>query len=331
MEGKNKAKLLYVLKALEKTDEAHPVNSAELIRRLERCGLGAERKSVGRDIAALREAGYSIITCEARRDGFYMTDHLFEDYEIKILADALAGARFLTEEDTGRLIAKLRELASPTGEELLDGMTFIDPAIKTANRMVRFNIDMVITAIKKRVCLRFQYYERNTDGGRKLKRDGHVYEISPYYLVWNDDEYYMIGNSKSHDHLTHFYVEDMTAAEVTDIPARPKKEIVELTPDFSIGEYLRRNVNMYTGEVAELVLECDRRLAKEVERRFGGVDMRPAGEGRFRVRVRATEGEGLFRWLMGFSAEELTVVSPESVRQKLRERARAALELYGEK
>jgi len=329
MEGDSKAKLLYVLQIMEKTDEDHPINSSGIIEKLRECGLDAERKSISRDIAALRDVGYSIISCEALRDGYFMTDHIFEDYEIKIMADALAGAKFLTAEDTENLVKKLGELASPTGEELLRGMTFIDPAIKSTNRLVRYNIDYVITAIKKGRRLNFQYYEKAPDGRRRLKRDGHVYEISPYYLVWINDEYFMIGNSKSHDHLTHFHVEDMTGTQVTDIPSRPRKEIEELTPDFSIGEYLRRNVNMYTGTELELTLRCSQCLAGDVTRRFGAVRMSPDRCGRFCVKVRANDSEGLLRWLMGYAADEMEVIGPESVREKLAERARASLELYG--
>ena len=61
MEGKTKEKLLYILERLRKTDEQHPVNTNELIAYLAEKGVTAERKSVARDISALREAGYSII------------------------------------------------------------------------------------------------------------------------------------------------------------------------------------------------------------------------------------------------------------------------------
>ena len=329
MEGKTKEKLLYVLERLKKTDEQHPVNTNELIAYLAEKGVTAERKSVARDVAALREAGYSIILCDELKRGYYMTDQLFEDYELKIIADAVSGAKFITYDDSVSIIDKLCEMASPTGEEIIKEHTFVDEKIKSKNKKVRFNIDRVITAIKTGKRITFQYFEFAPDGKMQLKRDGHTYEISPYYLCWDDDSYFLIGNSKSHDHLIHFHVEMMTNVEITRTPIRPRNEIEELRGSFSIGEYVRRSVNMYGGESVRLVLECSEKIAKDVRSEFGEeIRTFPVGENRFRTDVYAAEGEGLIRWLMQFSAEDLKVVSPENIKETIKERAKEIYKLY---
>ena len=329
MEGKTKEKLLYVLERLKKTDEQHPVNTNELIAYLAEKGVTAERKSVARDIAALREAGYSIILCDELKRGYYMTDQLFEDYELKIIADAVSGAKFITYDDSVSIIDKLCEMASPTGEEIIKEHTFVDEKIKSKNKKVRFNIDRVITAIKTGKRITFQYFEFAPDGKMQLKRDGHVYEISPYYLCWDDDSYFLIGNSKSHDHLIHFHVEMMTNVEITRTPIRPRNEIEELRGSFSIGDYIRRSVNMYGGESVRLVLECSEKIAKDVRSEFGEeIRTFPVGENRFRTDVYAAEGEGLIRWLMQFSAEDLKVLGPDNIKEEIKERVKALVKLY---
>ena len=329
MEGKTKEKLLYVLERLKKTDEQHPVNTNELIAYLAEKGVTAERKSVARDVAALREAGYSIILCDELKRGYYMTDQLFEDYELKIIADAVSGAKFITYDDSVSIIDKLCEMASPTGEEIIKEHTFVDEKIKSKNKKVRFNIDRVITAIKTGKRITFQYFEIAPDGKMQLKRDGHVYEISPYYLCWDDDSYFLIGNSKSHDHLIHFHVEMMTNVEITRTQIRPRNEIEELRGNFSIGDYLRRSVNMYGGESVRLVLECSEKIAKDVRTEFGEeIRTFPVGENRFKTDVYAAEGEGLIRWLMQFSAEDLKVVSPENIKEEIKERSKKLFKLY---
>lgn len=331
MAGQTKEKLLYILDILKKTDEQHPINTVEILKKLEERGLLAERKSIARDIAVLKETGYSIISCDELKKGFYMTDQLFEDYELKMLADAIAGAKFLTERDTENLLEKLVQLATPTGEEILKEQTVIDPEIKTANLTVRYNIDKIITAIKQRRRITFRYYERTEDGGLKLKRGGHVYEISPYYLVWSEDEYYLIGNSKSHDHLTHFHADMITSAEISELPARPCTEIEEFRGGFSICEYLRRNVNMFTGPDADIEMLVDPSVIKDVVKRFGNeVRFEALPDGRSKAIVRAVESEGTLRWLCGFCVEELEVVSPASVRLAIGERAAMAAGVYSE-
>ncbi|MBQ6876926.1 MAG: WYL domain-containing protein [Oscillospiraceae bacterium] len=329
MEGRTKGKLLFILERLKKTDEQHPVNTNELISYLNEKGITAERKSVARDIAALRDAGYSIILCDEFKRGYYMTDQLFEDYELKIIADAVSGAKFITYEDSSSIVDKLCELASPTGEEIIKNHTFIDEKIKSKNKKVRYNIDKVITAIKNGKRITFQYFEFAPDGKMQLKRDGHVYEISPYYLCWDNDSYFLIGNSKSHDHLIHFHVEMMTNVEIIKTPIRPRNEIEELRGSFSIGDYLRRSVNMYGGESVKLVLECNEKIAKDVRNEFGEeIRTVPIGENRFRTEVYAAEGEGLLRWIMQFSAEDIKVVSPENIRKKIKNRAKELFDIY---
>ncbi len=329
MEGKTKEKLLFILERLKKTDEQHPVNTNDLISYLGEKGITAERKSVARDVAALREAGYSIILCDELKRGYYMTDQLFEDYELKIIADAVSGAKFITYEDSSSIVDKLCELASPTGEEIIKNHTFIDEKIKSKNKKVRYNIDKVINAIKNGKRITFQYFEIAPDGKMQLKRDGHIYEISPYYLCWDEDSYFLIGNSKSHDHLIHFHVEMMTNVEIVKTPIRPRNEIEELRGSFSIGEYLRRSVNMYGGELIKLTLECSEKIAKNVRREFGeDIITTPVGEDRFRTTVKAAEGEGLLRWIMQFSAEDMKVISPENIKETIKERAKELYKIY---
>lgn len=329
MEGKTKEKLLYILERLRKTDEQHPVNTNELIDYLGKRGVSAERKSVARDIAALREAGYSVILCDELKKGYYMTDQLFEDYELKIIADAVSGAKSITYDDSKALIEKLCELSSPTGEEIIREQTFIDEKIKSGNKKVRYTIDKVMTAIKNKKRITFQYYEFASDGKRKLKRDGHIYEISPYYVCWADDSYFLIGNSKSHDHLTHFHIDMMTNVEITRMPIRQREEIEELRGSFSIGEYLRRSVNMYGGESIDLVLECSGKVAKDLRKEFGeNIITVPLGDEKFRTELKAAEGEGLIRWLMQFSPEDIKVIAPECIRTAMKERAASIAESY---
>ncbi len=329
MEGRTKEKLLYILERLKKTDEQHPVNTGDLIRYLGEKGISAERKSVARDVAALRDAGYSVILCDELRKGYYMTDQLFEDYELKIIADAVSGAKSITYDDSKALIEKLCELSSPTGEEIIREQTFIDEKIKSQNKKVRFNIDKVMTAIKNQKRITFQYYEFASDGKMKLKREGHTYEISPYYVCWAGDSYFLIGNSKSHDHLIHFYIDMMTNVEITRTPIRPREEIEELKGNFSIGEYLRRSVNMYGGEIIELTLECSGKVAKDIRKEFGeNIKTVPLGDEKFRTEIKATEGEGLIRWLMQFSSADMKVIAPQSLKDEIKERATALAKLY---
>lgn len=84
-----KLKLLYLLRILQKeTDEEHYLNSQQLIERLEKYDISAERKSIYDDIARLTDFGYDIIHVKTKGgSGYYMGSREFELAELKLLVD----------------------------------------------------------------------------------------------------------------------------------------------------------------------------------------------------------------------------------------------------
>ena len=108
MEGKNKIKLLKILEIMSKTDENHPLTIDEIRKKLERYGIEAERKSISRDLKILEDSGFQIVLCENHNAGWYMIEHLFQDFELKLITDAIASTRILTLEDTRNLIKKIK-------------------------------------------------------------------------------------------------------------------------------------------------------------------------------------------------------------------------------
>ena len=82
---------------LRETDEDHGLTLEELIARLAREGVAAERKSLYSDLAVLRECGLDIIS--SRREGrtvYFVGERDFQLPELKLLADAVQSSRFIT-------------------------------------------------------------------------------------------------------------------------------------------------------------------------------------------------------------------------------------------
>jgi len=328
MAGNSKLKLLYILEIMKKTDEFHPINSTQIAARLEAYGIVAERKSIARDLACLEDAGYSIIKCDDHNRGWYMTDQTFEDFELKILCDAVGAATFLTDKDSRDLIGKVRGLATTEGEHLISAASTFDSAIKTDDRSNKRKIDTVIRAIKAKRKITFQYYELGPGGERSLRRDGHMYCLSPYYLVLHENQYFLIGNSESHDGLTHFRLEMITNLAVTTQAARNPDTIPVHGQNFDLGAYLRRSVNMWAGEKVRVKLRCDNYIRDVIRMRFGKhVIMVDDGPNHFTVTVEAADNTGLYQWLAR-QGTRLTVLAPDSVRSNYVRYLRSVLEQY---
>ena len=327
MAENSKLKLLYILDIMKKTDEFHPLNATQIAALLEQYGITAERKSISRDIACLEEKGYSILKCADHNKGWYMTDQTFEDYELKILCDAVSMAPFLTENDTRELIRKLRGLATKEGESVISVTTYVDQSIKTEDKGNKIKIDTVLRAIVGRKKLRFQYYELGPRNQKVLKRDGHVYSVSPYYLVLSQGEYYLIANPDSHDHLTHFKLEMLKDPEITQEPIRKPESLEEYGKDFDVGTYLRRNVKMWTGENVTVRLRCSNYIRDQIRIQFGkDTWVQDDGPDHCIVSVNVTGSTGLYQWLAQHGTQ-VQVLSPESIRQQYIQYLRDTLEL----
>ncbi|MEX1306920.1 MAG: HTH domain-containing protein, partial [Eubacteriales bacterium] len=91
-----KLKLLYLMDILtNKTNEAHPMTVEAMIAALRKAGISAERKAIYRDITALRQYGLDIVKSPQR--GFFVGSRAFDLAELKLLADAVASSKFITE------------------------------------------------------------------------------------------------------------------------------------------------------------------------------------------------------------------------------------------
>ena len=64
---------------------------------------------------------------------------------------------------------------------------------KAVNENIYYNVDIIYNAIAENVKIQFQYFEWDVSKEMKLRRDGKIYEVSPWLLTWDDENYYLIA------------------------------------------------------------------------------------------------------------------------------------------
>lgn len=324
---KNKQKLLKILDILKKTDEAHPVTANQIIKKLRLWGIDAERKSVLRDISVLTEYGYDIVLHHDNKLGFYLANPTFEDWELKVLADAVLSARFLTKSETEKLVQKIYSQSSAAGEKKLNALTPI-PFEKSENRTVKISIDKIISAIYEKKKIVFQYEFTDITLSKELKRDGFKYSVSPFALYRRDDRYYIIANTDGYDNLSCYRLDRMRNLEVTDQPSRIAESIVGSNADLAIADYIRHTLYNFGGEKITLTLDITASAIDDVIDFLGNDIKIKSEDGKITVTVRTTESEGLYRWLLQFSGS-VTATAPLSVTTEMRKRLQNAAKIYG--
>ena len=203
-----KLKILYLMKAFEeKTDREHPISVAEIIKYMDSYGISVERKAVYDDIETLRVFGMKIENRRGRPSGYFLADRKFELPELKILMDAVQSSRFLTQKQSRELLRKLESLTSASEARKLQYQTYTVPGVKSPNGEVYKSIEGIYAAIADNCQISFQYYEWDFTKNLKQKRGGEQYRVSPWNLIWKNENYYLIGLDEKSGIVKHYRVD----------------------------------------------------------------------------------------------------------------------------
>ena len=206
-----KLKLIYLMKILlERTDETHSITMPEIIEALAAYDISAERKSLYNDIENLRVYGLDVIgTQEDRTYSYHIGNRQFELAELKLLVDSVQSAKFITAKKSNELIKKIEGLASKYEASQLHRQVFVTGRVKTMNESIYYNVDRIHTAIAENSRITFQYFQWNVDKKMELRHDGALYEVSPWSLSWDDENYYLIAYDSNEGIIKHFRVDKM--------------------------------------------------------------------------------------------------------------------------
>lgn len=297
---KQKLKLLYVMQyLLEKTDEEHFATTQELIDYLGANGIQAERKSIYTDIDTLMEYGMDIVKKMDQPRGYYLASRQFELAELKLLVDAVQSSKFITTKKSRQLIAKLESLCSHYEGKQLHRQVVVANRSKTQNESIYYNVDLIYNAISANVKIRFQYFEWNVKKEMKLRKDGVFYEVSPWCLTWDNENYYLIAYEQETDMIKHYRVDKMLQLALCE-EEREGKEAFE---HFDIAGYEKKTFGMFAGEEESVTICCPEYLTGVIIDRFGtDVLLRKKGENQIQVHVKVAVSRQFFGWLTGLGS-----------------------------
>lgn len=321
-----KLKLIYLIKImLEKTDDTHSLTMPEILKALEAYDVSAERKSIYDDLDTINRFGIEIISEKFGKTYQYRVgSRQFEIAELKLLVDAIQSSKFITEKKSHELIKKLEGFASNYEAKMLQRQVYVSGRIKTMNESIYYNIDEIHTAIASNKKIRFQYFQWNTKKEMELRKGGAYYEISPWALSWDNENYYMIGFDSEANKIKHFRVDKMLKSTCME----ENREGKEFFDKFDMAVYARKNFSMFGGEEQSVKLEFDNSLVGVVLDRFGkDIIIAPADENHFTINVNVAVSDQFLGWIFALG-EEVKILGPENVVERMRAEAKKAYERY---
>lgn len=315
--GNQKLKIMYLMKIfLEKTDETHSITMPEILEELRAQGIEAERKSIYNDIENLRLFGIDIIGEQQDRTFYYrVANRQFELPELKLLVDSVQSAKFITAKKSNQLIKKIEGCASEHEAKLLHRQVFVADRVKTMNESIYYNVDKIHSAIGNNKKIRFQYFQWNVEKKMELRHNGEYYEVSPWALSWNDENYYLVAFETSSDKIKHFRVDKMLHIDLADESREGKSRFSE----FNMALYAKKMFAMYSGEEQTVKLECENSMAGVIIDRFGkDVTMIKTDEEHFDVNVKVAVSRMFFSWIMGLG-NGVKIIAPDNVVEQMKD------------
>lgn len=320
-----KLKLLYLVKFLmQSSDEEHPVSTAQIIEELARNNISAERKSIYDDIEALRLFGIDVIQIKGKNGGYYIGERDFELPELKLLVDSVQSSKFITQEKTYKLIKKIKNLASVYDGQLLQRQVFVSNRVKSMNESIYYTVDVISDAITQNKKIRYQYYEYTVSKERRFRHGGEFYEVSPYALIWDDENYYMLAWDSSAEKMKHYRVDKMYKVSLTD----SEREGTEAFEKVDMSAYTKAVFGMFGGNEQTVKLRFANHLVGAVLDRFGrDIIIIKDGNDHFTVNVNVVVSQQFLAWVFGFGTDA-EIISPEAVRAEMKKQAAMIAEKY---
>ena len=331
---------------LRNTDDEHTATAFDIVSYLQDCGISAERRSIYRDIEEINKVSLmlenectideaeemllndedgelKLVVYDKARKGFYVRQRHFDLNDIRLLAESIYSSKFLTEGQTKRLVDVACEFVSEHQAEKIRHNVFLTDRVKTNNKSVLNNISIINEAMSKEIegekhipeKISFKYLKYTIDnvGNQVERRHGAKYVVSPYQLLINDGNYYLLAFDDYSKEIRTYRVDRMKGVSFTGEPREGQKAFEEI----DLHTYTKRVFSMFGGEQKRVTLRFINPLLDTVVDRFGkeGVIYRKEDDTHFSVYTQVEISDQFFGWLLGFG-KKVKILEPADVKEK---------------
>lgn len=312
---------------LSKTDDEHGLTMAEIIENLKTEGVNADRKTLYTDIEELREFGMDIIAEKKGKNFFYhIGSREFELPELKLLVDSVQSAKFITDKKSKELIKKLESLVSIYEGKKLQRQVVIAGRVKTINENIYYNVDQIHEAIGKECQIEFQYFQWNIHKEMTLRKNGVFYQVSPWALMWDDENYYLVAYDDQEKKIKHYRVDKMLHVSVIEKRRQGEEDFKE----FDMPHYTKSLFGMFGGKETQVTLMAENEKIGILIDRFGkDIPISKVDDQHVKTTVNVAISNQFLGWIMSLG-DGIQVLGPESVVTSMKGEIQRLYNLYFE-
>ena len=310
---------------LEKTDEEHYITMSEIMESLAEYDITADRKSIYADLRDLSVLGIEVEgEPVGNRYHYHVVNRMFELPELKLLVDAIQSSKFITEKKTNALIKKLEKMVSEYDAQKLQRQVYVSGRIKTMNESIYYTVDTIHNAISENKKIEFQYYQWNVKKEMELRHNGAWYHISPWGLLWDDENYYLVGYDSEAEKIKHYRVDKMLHIRLSS----ENREGKEFFNKLDMADYAKKSFGMFGGKEQTVKLLVKNNLAGVIIDCFGkNLILFPADDDHFTVNVDVHVSRQFLGWAFSLG-DGIKIVGPDDVVEQMHTEIERLTEQY---
>lgn len=351
---KMKPFLVYQL-LFHETDENHVKSGDQIATDLQATyDISAERRSIYRDIHEINKAILAVeenisldeaeemlyddeslqtIVFDKHRKGFYMKQRKYDLDDIRILAECVYSARFVSESQAKRLVDVVCDFVSDKQAEKIKHNAFLVDRVKTHNKSVINNIAVINDAtsrrrngkehIPKKITFKYLSYTIDNLSQQIERKHGDMYKVSPFALLINDGNYYLLACDEK-GKLKTYRVDRMKNVSLS-VEQREGEDVFN---SIDLKTYTQRVFSMFGGDSEHVTIRFINPLLDTMVERFGinavysKVDDRHSS-----VTAKIEVSDQFYGWLLGFG-KRVKLISPEPVVDKFKAYLNKVTEMY---
>lgn len=318
----NLGNIIYIYEVLKKySDVEHMLSIKDIIKYVkEEFDEEIEDRTIRRNIRVLIEKlDIDIETFKENRQGYYLRTKDFEFSEIKMMIDLLHYSKFMEKAFSDEIAEKLKQLLSRYEQETINETEKIElysKNIKTINKEVLNNIEVLTNSIKTKTKVEFEYYKYDISKKLKLEK---TKRVSPYAILCENEFYYLIGHNEKFNELSYFRLDRIKNIKTTETKNVKEKQ--------SIKDFVQSSVYMFGGEKQIIQLKCDMLILDAVIEKFGmNIEIQKIDDNYFKVTLNVCP-KGLKMWIMQY-LNYVEILEPISMKEELKNNLKEILKKY---
>lgn len=311
--------ILYILNVLKKySDSEHMLSVAKIQRKIKEIyNIEIDSRTIRRNINLLKyKLDYDISTRDENGKGYYINrdpDTDFEPGEIRAIIDNFSYANYIVPSIAREIIKKCKKMQTIYENEILKDYQIYSVNSKTENVEVIKNIEDISNSIYHNHKIKFEYWKYEI--AQKLEKQiVSTPVVSPYAIVYNKQEFYLIGIKEGQDKFYHYRLDRMKNLKELNEKITIKKNKEQ------IKDFAESTVEMFGGKKEEIEAVCKKCLLNAVFDTFGKnitIEKISGDDENFKLIVESNP-IGFKMWAMR-NIDSVTIIKPESLVKEIKD------------